>query len=381
MQAVNDNSAGLLARMTGSRPDPVAVLAGSPGANAIFWELDPVMRHFRHADELARLLGFRDGTSTVTVRQFCDAVDAGDREVVETRLATAIAGATGLSLHMRLALAGTQDRTLVLYGQPVYQAGSLSHFAGLLFQVDDSGHAELLGLRAADRHKNEFIATMAHELRNPLSALLCAGELIARTAPAEGPLAAAAAVVRRQVAHMVELVDEVRWIGFPGVARLAPVQRLCRFDEVIRNACEQAMPLLGARAHRFVAATETSGALVAGNFTQLVQIVANLLNNAAKYTPNGGTIRLHTRVEDDRLRCIVSDTGVGMTPEFLGMAFDAFVQAGEAAARKDAGVGLGLKLVREFAALHGGSIVARSAGEGCGSTFELELPVVMPTVS
>jgi signal transduction histidine kinase len=381
MQAGTDNSAGPLACMTGSRPDPVAALASSPGASAIFWELDPVMRHFRHADELARLLGIHDGTITVTVRQFCDAVDAGDREVVETRLAKAIAGATGLSLHFRLALSGPQDLTVVLYGQPVHQAGSLSHFAGLLFQVEDPRHAELLSLRAADRHKNEFIATMAHELRNPLSALLCAGELIAQTAPADGPLAAAATVVQRQVAHMVELVDEMRWIGFPGVARLVPAQRLCRFDEVIRNACEQAMPLLGARAHRFVAETETNGALVAGNFTQLVQIVTNLLNNAAKYTPNGGTVRLRTTVEGERLRCVVSDTGVGMTPEFIGMAFDAFVQAGEPAERKDAGVGLGLKLVREFAALHGGTVVARSAGQGRGSTFELELPVAMPTVN
>jgi signal transduction histidine kinase len=347
-------------------------LTGHPGV--ITWELDPATRCFSNAGGLMTLLGCDAASGRLSVAQFHDVVRRGERHAVKACLESAVDRDEAVSLSFRIAKANGAGVPIAMYGAP--SRDGTGRFAGIAFAIDHALHAELDELRTADRCKNEFIAMMAHELRNPLAAILGAGELVAKTAPSDTGLAAAGAALRRQTQHLSRLIDELRNIGYTGLARGTPDMCACRFEDILRDAVEQVAPRISARAHRFVVESDGHGQLVDGNFTQLVQVVANLLNNAAKYTPDGGTIRLRVDTAGERLRCVISDSGIGMTAEFIERAFDPFVQAEAGRARADGGIGLGLKLVRELAAIHGGSVHAHSGGAGRGSAFVLELPVL-----
>jgi PAS domain S-box-containing protein len=230
-------------------------------------------------------------------------------------------------------------------------------------------------LSEADRRKTQFLATLAHELRNPLAPLRSGLQVMRLAGSDQATIARVQDIMDRQLSHMVELVDDLL-----DVARIAHGQvelRRAAIDlkEVVRNAIETSMPLIEAARHRLEIALPDRALPLVGDQTRLTQVVSNVLNNAAKYTPRGGAIGLSARVDGGQACIAVSDNGVGIPAESLHAVFEMFTQVGRNKDRAQGGLGIGLSLVRSLVQLHGGTVEAASAGPGLGSTFTIRLPL------
>jgi PAS domain S-box-containing protein len=236
-------------------------------------------------------------------------------------------------------------------------------------------------LREADQRKNEFLALLGHELRNPLMPISNASELLARSIGNENTNARAAIdMVKRQVSHLTRLVDDLLDVSRITQGR---VQLRCQPVEVgsiIAEALETVEPQLRAKQHRIHLDTSAGERLyVSGDSTRLVQCLANVLVNAVKYTDAGGEVRVRVRASESTAIIEVSDSGVGIAPELLPRIFDHFVQGDRGLDRSQGGLGIGLAIVRQLIRMHGGEVTARSDGHGAGSTFEIRLPRVTQT--
>ena len=231
-------------------------------------------------------------------------------------------------------------------------------------------------LRQADHRKDEFLAMLAHELRNPLAPICTAAELLRTPVKDEGHVAQASAIISRQVRHMTELVDDL--LDVSRVTRGLVTLELETFDlrTVVHAATEQVQPLIDDRRHRVSIRPGMTPLWVRGDRTRLTQVIANLLNNAAKYTPPGGEIELEARAAAGDLQIRVSDNGMGIDAALLPHIFALFSQGKRAPDRAEGGLGIGLALVRSLVNLHGGQIEAESKGAARGSTFIVSLPQV-----
>jgi signal transduction histidine kinase/CheY-like chemotaxis protein len=243
-------------------------------------------------------------------------------------------------------------------------------------RVSETRFRELaLELADANRLKDEFLATLAHELRNPLAPIRNALALLER-APAGGPVATGAReVIERQLAQMVRLVDDL--LDLSRVSRGLIELRRTRLalTEIVRGAVETSRPIIDQYEHTLAITLPPDELFVDADPTRLVQIVSNLLNNAAKFTPRGGRIELRLDREGNGVALSVCDNGVGIPPEMLGRIFDLFTQVDRSHAHVGGGLGIGLTLVRRLVEMHGGRIEARSQGPGHGSEFVVHLPL------
>ena len=252
--------------------------------------------------------------------------------------------------------------------------GGIVRWMGAVTDIHDKKRSEE-ELKAAARRKDEFLAMLAHELRNPLAPISSAAQLLGHVAADENRVRQAGAIIGRQVRHLTGLVDDL--LDVSRVTRgLVELQRE-RVDlkAVLASAVEQARPLIETRRHRLDQATDPAPAWVDGDRIRLVQVVANLLNNAAKYTPQGGAIALALEVGDGHASVTVRDNGIGIGPELLPQVFELFTQAERTPDRAQGGLGLGLALVKSLVGLHGGSVEAHSGGAGLGSLFRVNLPL------
>ncbi|TKC98309.1 CheR family methyltransferase [Polyangium fumosum] len=231
-------------------------------------------------------------------------------------------------------------------------------------------------LREADRRKDEFLATLAHELRNPLAPILNAVEILKRLGPQEPPLQTAREMIERQVAHMVRLVDDLLDVSRITLGKVQLQTQAIDVAEVVRQALDTSGPILAARHHDLQVILPLSTVRVDGDLTRLGQVVGNLLNNAAKYTDEGGTIRLVVERDPGDPKWLfirVRDTGRGIDPAALPHLFDLFYQVDRNLDRSEGGLGIGLSLVRTLVHMHGGSVRAYSEGRGTGSEFVVRL--------
>jgi signal transduction histidine kinase/PAS domain-containing protein/ActR/RegA family two-component response regulator len=231
-------------------------------------------------------------------------------------------------------------------------------------------------LRAADRRKDAFLATLAHELRNPLAPIRNAVQLMQLTGAAEPALQAARDTIDRQLQHMVRLIDDLFDVSRITRNRLDLHKQPLELAEVIGQAIETARPHLLSGGHELQVEWPAAPVRVLGDATRLTQVFSNLLNNACKYTEPGGRIRLAARQDGNWASVSVQDTGIGIAPEHLPRVFEMFSQAAPALHRAEGGLGIGLALVRGLTELHGGQVEARSAGLGRGSEFVVRLPVL-----
>jgi signal transduction histidine kinase/CheY-like chemotaxis protein len=229
-------------------------------------------------------------------------------------------------------------------------------------------------LRDADRRKDEFLAMLAHELRNPLAPISAGAQLLQSGHASEAAVQRTAGIIVRQVHHMTRLVDDLLDVSRVTRGRVTLTRVPLDIAKIVTDAVEQADPLLKARQHRFEVTLPASRLMVAGDHKRLVQVLANVLNNAAKYTPAGGAIKLTARAEGSNVQLIVSDNGIGMSPELRSHVFELFAQADRNSDRSQGGLGLGLALVKSLVELHGGSVAVDSEGEQKGSTFTITLP-------
>jgi PAS domain S-box-containing protein len=231
-------------------------------------------------------------------------------------------------------------------------------------------------LKAADQRKDEFLAMLAHELRNPLAPISAAAELLKIGKLDEARVRQSSAIIGRQVRHMTSLVDDLLDVSrvTRGLVSLASAPVDVR--GVVEEAIEQARPLINARGQQLGLSLPDEAVLVLGDKARLVQVIVNLLNNAAKYTPENKRIDVHAQVEGQQLILSVRDEGIGMEPELTGRVFELFAQAERSSDRSLGGLGLGLALVKHLVELHGGVVACSSGGAGCGSTFVVTLPLV-----
>ncbi|WP_426104154.1 hybrid sensor histidine kinase/response regulator [Massilia sp. TSP1-1-2] len=229
-------------------------------------------------------------------------------------------------------------------------------------------------LRESNQRKDEFLAMLAHELRNPLAPISAAAELMERSPQDAERVRRTSAVISRQVRHMTGLVDDLLDVSRVTRGQVTLNQAPQDMKNVVASAVEQVRPLIGARNHRLTLELPPETAQVLGDETRLVQVITNLLNNAAKYTPEGGHVRLTMATEPSQVIVRVIDDGIGIAPELQTRVFDLFAQAERTSDRSQGGLGLGLALVKSLVALHGGQVSCFSEGANCGSSFSLRLP-------
>lgn len=237
--------------------------------------------------------------------------------------------------------------------------------------------ALLAGLAEADRRKTEFLATLAHELRNPLAPLSTALAVVSRPETPPADASACFGMMRRQIDHMVRLIDdlmEVSRITRGKVElRTAPVA----LDQVIRDAVEISRPLIDASRHELRLDLPAGDWRLEGDAVRLTQVFANLLNNAAKYTPPGGRIKVLLEAVPGGFRVSVRDSGIGLPPDMLSEIFGIFVQIPRNTRVAQGGLGIGLTLVKSLVDLHGGRVQALSEGPGHGTEVRVELPATV----
>ena len=230
------------------------------------------------------------------------------------------------------------------------------------------------GLREANQRKDEFLAMLAHELRNPLAPISAAAELMERAALDPAALKRTSKVISRQVRHMTGLVDDLLDVSRVTRGMVSLQHAPQDMAAVLSGAVEQVRPLLEARGHTLEIDLGGEAAWVLGDQNRLVQVLTNILNNAAKYTPDGGRIALSLETTPAQVKITVSDNGIGIAPELRAHVFELFAQAERTPDRSQGGLGLGLALVKSLVELHKGQVSCSSAGPGRGSSFVVRLP-------
>jgi PAS domain S-box-containing protein len=230
-------------------------------------------------------------------------------------------------------------------------------------------------LQDADRRKDEFLALLAHELRNPVGPIRHAVNVLRAKAPSPSELQWATSIIDRQAEHMSRLVDDL--LDVSRITRGTIELRRERVDlaAVVKGAVEATGGSIDRAGHRLTATLPAEPLYVEGDQTRLIQIVGNLLDNASKYTDPGGRISVSAEREGDLALIRVRDNGIGIAPNQLPHIFDMFMQAGYALERSQGGLGVGLALVERLVNLHGGTVTAVSEGEGTGSEFTIRLPI------
>lgn len=243
----------------------------------------------------------------------------------------------------------------------------------LLVDITSRKTAEL-ALRESDRRKEEFLAVLAHELRNPIAPIAAGIEVLQKLPEDSALVLRVAATMSRQTKQLVRLVDDLLEVGRINEGKLMLRHQTVLVGDVVRDAVATLRPVLDTLEHRLSVELPDETLLVHGDAARLGQVVGNLLHNAARYTAPHGQIKLRVCRNDGQLQLSVQDNGRGIAPEALESVFEMFYQDRESGAA-EAGLGIGLTLAKKLVELHGGTIMAESAGIGRGSTFTVRLPL------
>jgi signal transduction histidine kinase len=236
-------------------------------------------------------------------------------------------------------------------------------------------------LRADDRRKDQFLATLAHELRNPLAPLRSGLETLQRTAADSEAFGRTVQIMDRQLNMLVHLVDDLLDVSRITSGKIHLRRARVSLQSVLAASAEASRTIIDARTHRLVMDACADELIIDGDFDRLIQIFSNLLSNAAKYTDKAGTIEVKLRREGDRAVVAISDNGIGIPAEDLSTIFGLFAQVRSHHGHADGGLGIGLSLVQQLVEMHGGSVHAASSGASHGSTFTVRLPLTPRGVS
>ncbi len=265
-------------------------------------------------------------------------------------------------------------------------AGLAKAINGMLDRLHDQ-HADLLherekltqlteALQAADRNKDNFLAMLGHELRNPLAPISAGAELLRRIPDTDPRVMRTSEVISRQVRHMTKIINDLLDVSRVTRGLITLDKAVIDVAEIVSAAIEQVRPLIESRRHSLSLSVPDGSAMVRADRARLVQVVSNLLTNSARYTAEGGQLLVDVSLKADEVWISVQDNGAGIDPDLMPQIFDLFTQGTRTVDRHEGGLGLGLALVKNLVALHGGSVSAVSGGRGHGATFTVRLPRV-----
>ena len=345
------------------------------------WDLDldtlAITRTLRHD----QCFGYTEAVPEWTVDIMLDHIHPADRARVRAAMLAAFDGSQPLRFEARVVWPDGSIHWIGAYGSlygNVSNLGSAGRAGRLIGFVSDVTERRRTteALEDASRNKDEFLAMLAHELRNPLAPISAAAQILSMGRADAALTLKAGAIIDRQARHMNRLLDDLLDTSRVTHGLVALNMTRLELKRVVAEAIEQARPMIEECRHRFTVQQDPAPAFVMGDDKRLVQVFANLLNNAAKYTPRGGNLALSVVCEDAVARITVSDDGIGMAPETLGKAFELFSQAARSSDRATGGLGLGLALVKSLVERHHGAVVAHSAGKGRGSEFVITLPLL-----
>ncbi|NMH59507.1 PAS domain-containing protein [Alteromonas ponticola] len=326
-----------------------------------------------------QIVGAAPDEAVVTFDVLSQRIHSDDWPRVEAALQHALEPGSGGSyseefrwIHNDGQVVWTMSRGQVLFEGDVPDARPLSMIGTVLDVTERRRMVE--SLEQADRRKDEFLAMLAHELRNPLAPIGTAASLLEIAPLDEARVQQIGGTLSRQVSHMTELVDDLLDVSRVTRGLVEFAREPVDIRAVLDAAVEQAQPLIAARGHALTTQFPDT-ALVIGDRHRLVQVVANLLNNAAKYTPANGQLQMSIQVQNGKVQLRVTDNGIGMDDALLPTVFDLFAQGKRAPDRSQGGLGIGLALVRSIVEQHGGTVAATSPGLNLGSTFIMTLPL------
>ena len=336
------------------------------------WTADAEGRNTYTSDSFLRLTGLTqdrcagDGWRSVVHPEDAQQLDARWRECLRT--------GEQLDQEFRVLGADGTYRTVLGRGVPVRNArGLITGWAGIHLDIERRKQVEN-ELRELDQRKNEFLATLAHELRNPLAPLRNGLEVMRLAAANPDMAEKARAMMERQLKQMVRLVDDLLDVSRVSRGKIDLRREDVELAAVLRNALETSQPLMAERGHELVAHVPAERIVVNVDVTRLSQVFWNLLNNAAKYTEPGGRIDLTVRLEGGEVAVSIRDNGIGIPREMQGRVFDIFTQVDRTLEKTQGGLGIGLSIAKRLVEMHGGTIAVSSEGHRKGSEFTVRLP-------
>jgi PAS domain S-box-containing protein len=350
----------------------LALGAGRMGA----FELDIRTKELWWSPETFDLFGVDPGSFAPTRENVLEFVHPEDRAEFVKHRAEAIASGKPFLDEFRIRRPDGSQVWIGYQGRAEYGAdGQALRTLGIVMDITERKRVEQI-LRDADQQKDDFIATLSHELRNPLAPIRNAVDILRHIPPTDPRVAWCHGVIRRQTEQMSRLLEDLL-----DVSRLSRTQLTLRIERlelaaVVQHAIEIAQPVIDAAGHELVVSIPDEKVLLDGDPIRLAQVFSNVLINSAKYTPANGSISLGALREGNEIAVRVQDSGIGLAEEHLGRIFKMFGQVESALNRAQGGQGIGLALARGLVELHGGTIHARSEGLGKGSEFEILLPAV-----
>ncbi len=328
--------------------------------------------------EIEALYGLKPGTFEGTYEDWAKRVHPDDLPEAERQARESLESGE-LHAEWRVVWPDGSIRWLAARTRVFYDGhGNPSRMLGINLDITDRKQAEE-ALRDADRRKDEFLATLAHELRNPLAPIRTGLQVMRMTTDMPEKFEEVRATMERQVEQLVVLVDDLLDVSRITQGKLQLRSSCVRLDEILQTSVEATRSFLEEANHTFVLEVPPEPIFLDADPHRLAQVFSNLLNNAAKYTPNGGQVRMAAWRQAEEVVVSVRDSGVGIAPEMLDRIFEMFAQGEGSEDRMKAGLGLGLTLVKSLVEMHGGTIQVRSEGIGKGSEFEVYLPIATPT--
>jgi two-component system CheB/CheR fusion protein len=352
----------------------LGIFEWDPKADGAVWE----------NDRMFEIIGQPRSQRALSAREFLEqVVDPADAARVGLALEMAVDSTVELHTVFRIRrLSDGAVRVLEAAGRFLPDATGLRQIlVGTLADVTQRVQAEEAA-RQADRRKDVFLATLAHELRNPLAPILNAAHLLRQSEISSAEVTWVHGLIDRHARHLAHLIDDLLDVSRITAGKISLRKEVFSVKTALDRAIEMNAPAAGRRRHRLeVNDPGLSAMFVYGDLTRITQVLSNLLDNAVKYTPEGGLIRVRAVATGGQVALTVEDNGLGMAPELIPLLFDLFEQAhGDSPAVK-AGLGIGLSVVRSLVTMHGGTVEATSAGPGSGSQFTVRLPLCDAPIS
>ncbi len=348
------------------------------GSSAGLWDWDLQRGTMFYSPRLKAVLGYTEEEFPDIPLSLTNVMHADDQPTVQEALRAHFEGDAAYQTECRLRQKDGEWRWFLVTGMALKdQEGTPYRMAGSLIDISERKHSEIL-LQQSNRAKDEFLATLAHELRNPLAPLRTGLHILKKPNAPEAIQRRTLETMDRQLTHMVRLIDDLLDISRINSGKIRLELTRTSLRAALQTALELARPAMDAAGHALHVELPEGDIALQGDETRLAQAFGNLMNNAAKYTPPGGRIRVRAWQEHDEALVEIEDNGIGIPPQMLDQIFSLFAQVETGARHASGGLGIGLFLVRSLVQMHGGRVEATSAGEGRGTTFLVRLPCLTP---